>query len=120
MLKAALTGAFLFVATSIAPVAAAEVSEGQIAQARAVLNLTPEQEKHWPRVASAIRSFSRDSARVESGEASTAERLKFQVLGAKRVLVAAAPLIKTMTPQQKNTAAGIVRMMGYSHLAARI
>ena len=48
------------------------------------------------------------------------EKLKHQVVGAKRVLAAAMPLIKTMTPEQKRTAAGLVRMMGYASLASRI
>lgn len=120
MLRAALAGAFLFLAANFASAVAGEVSEGQIAQAKAVLSLTPEQERHWPRVAAAIRSFSRDSARVENGEAGTAEKLKHQVVGAKRVLAAAMPLVRTMTPEQKQRAAGIVRMMGYSHLAAKL
>ncbi|NIK49701.1 hypothetical protein [Variibacter gotjawalensis] len=84
------------------------------------MSLTSEQERHWPRVAAAIRSFSRDSDRVESGEAGMGEKLKHQVVGAKRVLAAAMPLIKTMTPEQKRTAAGLVRMMGYASLASRI
>lgn len=120
MLRAALAGVFLFVAASFVPAVAGEVSEGQIAQAKAVLSLSPEQERHWPRVASAIRSFSRDSARVENGEAGKVEKIKHQMVGAKRVLAAAMPLIKTMTAEQKQRAASIVRMMGYSHIAAKL
>jgi hypothetical protein len=120
MLKAALVGAFLFVAANLVPAVAGEVSEGQIAQAKAVLNLTPEQERYWPRVASAIRSFSRDSARVENGEATTTERMKLKLVGAKRVVAAAMPLVKSMTAEQKQTAVSMVRMMGYGSLAAKL
>ena len=118
MFKAILVGAFLAVTAYFIPATAAEISEGQIAQAKAVLDLTPEQERYWPRVASAIRTLSRDTARAEEG--GTMERVKQQVVGAKRVLSAAQPLIKSMTPEQKQKAASIVRMMGYAGLAARL
>ncbi len=93
------------------PAVAAEISEGQIAQAKAVLELRPDQQPYWPRVASAIRSFSRETTRAENASASVLARTKAS--SAQRVLAAAGPLINTMNARQKQVAASIVGRLGF-------
>ena len=110
MWKAALAGAFALVAVGVAPVAADPV-EGQIAQAKAALNLTPQQARHWPRVAAAVRAVAR-----QANSASASARAS----GAGRVLSAAIPLIRTLSPEQRQTAVSLVHAMGYGHIASRL
>jgi hypothetical protein len=103
------------------------LSEGHIAQARAALNLTPEQARHWPRVAAALRAFGRGSkvqvadadADGEGGWRAKASGLASKAAAARRVMAAAAPLIKSLTPEQRSTAMAMVRSAGYGPLVRR-
>lgn len=81
----------------------ASLTDSHIAQARAALRLTPAQERHWPRVAAALRAFSREQASAGS---------------ARRVMAAARPLFRTLDAGQRQTALGMVRSMGFGYLAA--
>lgn len=132
MVKAALVGIVALMAVGIAPVSAdgLVVSEGQIAQAKAALRLTPTQERHWPRVAAALRSLNRQGAAVASHADSDDEGLVkkvrarassvvSQAAGARRVMAAAAPLIRTLDPEQKQAAASMASAIGFGHLASR-
>jgi hypothetical protein len=119
MIKAALASALLFVAVSVTPgladtvqtktTSALVLTESHIAQAKAALRLTPEQERHWPRVASALRSFARQ------GNGATA-----QLSGARRVISAAAPLLRSLDSEQRQTALLMVRSLGFGHLASAL
>jgi hypothetical protein len=113
MWKAALAGALALVAVSVMP-ASADPVEGQIAQAKASLNLTPQQARHWPRVAAAVRAVARQASQASTASAAT------HATGARRVLAAAVPLIRTLSPEQRQTALSLVRAMGYGHVASRL
>lgn len=128
MWKSALAGALAFVAVgmvSIPSSSAQGLSEGHIAMARSALNLTPEQARHWPRVAAALRAFGRGSqvqvadADGEGGWKAKAAGLASKAAAARRVMAAAAPLIKSLTPEQRSTAMAMVRSAGYGHLVRR-
>jgi hypothetical protein len=127
MWKSALAGALAFVAVGIAslPSSAQGLSEGHIAQARAALNLTPEQARHWPRVAAALRAFNRQTsvqvadASEEGGWKAKAAGLASKAAAARRVMAAAGPLLKTLSPEQRSTAMAMVRSAGYGHLIRR-
>lgn len=120
MLRAGWMGALLALMIGILPASAAEISEGQIARAKMILNLNAEQDRHWPRFAAAVRNFSRENAKLEASGLSPEDKAKAEVKGARRVMRAAAPLIKAMTPGQRQTAATMARAMGYGRLASAI
>ena len=103
--KASLVVAFVLATMGVSPLAAepvqvevasgynqsAGLTEGHIAQAKAALRLTPAQERHWPRVAAALRAIGRQSK----------------------------PLLRTLNAEQKHTAMAMVQSVGYGHLAPR-
>lgn len=78
------------------------VSAGQISQLKSMLNLTSEQEAHWPAVESALRQV----------------RSSFDAAGMKRLLAAARPLLKSLDEDQKRTAMRLAHSLGFSHVAA--
>lgn len=144
MLKAALGGALVLAAVGVMTASAEEagtasrqargghsagiaLTEGQIAQAKAALRLTPAQARHWPRVAAALRSIARQGAQTETEGSSLVERVRHrasslssQAAAARRVLAAASPLIRTLDAEQKQSAMMMVRSMGFGHLASRL
>ena len=137
MMKAALAGALALVAVGMMPASAdsiayrggasVSIGEGEIAQAKAALRLTPEQERHWPRVAAALRSLSRQMARASSDDEGFVQNVRAgaaaaaaKANGARRLLAAAMPLIRTLDAEQKQTARSMVRALGYGHLASRM
>jgi hypothetical protein len=138
MLKAALAGALVLAAVGVMPASAdpmentgglhrggqsAGISESQIAQAKAALRLKPEQERHWPRVAAALRAVARVAARAEADESGFVQRVRgraTQAAGARRVMAAAMPLIRSLDAEQKQTAMSMVRAAGFGSLASRL
>jgi hypothetical protein len=121
MIKLALAGALALAAVGVLPASAdpqrissqvaagAALTESHIAQAKAALRLTPAQERHWPRVAAALRAF----ARQGNGAAS-------QINGARRVISAARPLLRSLDAEQKQAAMMMVRSLGFGHLASAL
>ncbi len=101
--------------------------ESKIAQAKATLRLTPEQEKHWPRVAVALREVSARGNNAEEASAGgfvqrVKQRAGDMVLNAasiKRLVSAAQPLIKSLDEEQKHRALTMARSMGLASVAAR-
>jgi hypothetical protein len=140
MWKAALAGAIALAAVGVLPASAGEnvtgnsnaahssndAVEWKIANAKSALRLRPDQERHWGRVAAAIRDWAGQSARQSNGYGlveqarSGAAALASQARGAKRVVVAAAPLMRTLDAEQRQTALGMVRALGFGHLAAAL
>lgn len=142
MWKAAFTGAVLLVITgsgafaqtptlqaSYQPpsrVASGELETG-IARFKSALRLTPDQEKHWPRVESALREIARNSDQAEGGEqrgmlrriGSRATEMVLSAAAVKRLVSAAQPLMKTLDETQKSKAIQIARAMGFGSVAAR-
>src|SRR5262249_14519966 len=90
------------------------VTEGHIARLKAVLKLTPEQEKLWPAVEAALRDLIRaqrehaprlELASVDSGRSSFDDKTS-------RALAAAMPLIAVLDEQQKKSALRFARSLG--------
>jgi len=119
MIRAALASALMLAAVGGMPVSAEPIqarseqklvlTESHIAQAKAALQLTPEQERHWPRVASALRSFSRQGGGAVA-----------QLNGARKVIAAAGPLLRSLDPYQRQTAMSMVRSLGFGHLMSAL
>jgi hypothetical protein len=96
------------------------VTAGHIARLRAALKLTPEQQRHWPAVASALRNLSRKTAN-SYGAQGYAQRASAAVLSAdaiRRVASAARPLIASLTDQQKQAGMQVIRSLGFASLAS--
>jgi zinc resistance-associated protein len=101
--------------------------ESGIARFKAALRLTPDQEKHWPRVESALREVARNSDQAEGTEqrgmlrriGSRATEMVLSAGAMKRLVNAAQPLMKTLDDEQKSTAMHIARSMGFARVAAR-
>jgi uncharacterized protein (DUF1778 family) len=137
MWKAALAGALL--ATIGSSLALAEnqfpavtqvsasngVVESRIAHFKAALRLSAEQERHWPRVAAALRQIVQSYNSDESNSGGLVQRIGARassvVLNANaiRLLVAAAqPLMKSLDQEQKQHALVLARHMGFGGVAA--
>jgi len=101
--------------------------ESGIARFKAALRLTPDQEKHWPRVESALRDIARSSDQAEGAEqrgmlrriGSRATEMVLSAAAIKRLVSAAQPLMKTLDEDQKSKAMQIARAMGFGSVAAR-
>lgn len=99
--------------------------ESGIARFKSALRLTPEQERHWPRVEAALRAISRDRD-AETGErgmltriGSRAADIALSAVAVKRLVSAAQPLMRTLDDEQKSKAMTLARAMGFGSVAAR-
>jgi zinc resistance-associated protein len=101
--------------------------DSKIAQAKASLNLTADQERHWPRVEIALRDVAARKNNVEEASAGgfvqkMSARAGEAVLNAasiKRLVSAAQPLLKSLDENQKRQALAMARQMGLGSVAAR-
>jgi hypothetical protein len=100
--------------------------DARIAAVKAGLKLTPDQEKSWPAVESAVRDFAKE--RIANANAmgpgtdadtdpvtrlrSRADRMASTAAGLKRIADAAEPLYKTLDDGQKRRLAILTRMEG--------
>jgi hypothetical protein len=99
--------------------------ESKIAQAKASLRLTPEQERHWPRVEVALRDVAVRQNNVEEASAggfvqkvkARAGEIMLNASSIKRLVSAAQPLIKSLNEDQKRQALAMARQMGLSRVA---
>jgi hypothetical protein len=133
MWKAALAGAVALATVGsfsfsqqgfgISPAAAQEivVTEGQIAQLRSVLRLTPAQERLWHSVAATLRSLAhhQQQYQVASADAGYVERAHARVAGyavtavaMQRLRSVAQPLIAALSEEQKEAGRGVLSSMG--------
>ncbi|MBN8919910.1 MAG: Spy/CpxP family protein refolding chaperone [Rhizobiales bacterium] len=106
--------------------------EARLAQAKAALQLRPDQERHWPRIAAAVRNWAsqarqrldEDSVYENSGYMERARagaaRVASKAVGAQRVLSAAMPLFRTLDADQKQTANALAQSLGLGHLASAL
>ena len=85
------------------------VTEGLIAQVKAVLKLTPEQDRYW----SPIEATLRDIARAQHATAATLDGAS-----RKRLVSSAMPLFRRLDPEQKRDAMRLARALGVASLAA--
>jgi hypothetical protein len=99
------------------------IKEAHIARLRAALNLTPEQQKYWAPVESALRALAREQAREEASAgvvqrmSDRASEMAGTAVHLKRLASAAAPLIKVLDESQKRSAMTFARNAGFGHLA---
>jgi len=101
--------------------------ESGIARFKSALRLTPDQEKHWPRVESALREIARNSDQADGADqrgmlrriGSRATEMVLSAGAMKRLVSAAQPLMKTLDVEQKSTAKQLARSMGFGRVAAR-
>jgi len=85
------------------------VTDGHIAQFKAVLNLTAQQERYW----SPVEATLRDIARRQRATAATLD------YGSVRRLIASAmPLFRRLDSEQKRDAIALARSLGISSLAS--
>jgi hypothetical protein len=132
MWKAALVGAFALATIGITGVSAQDgegnsfvVTESHIAQFRAALRLTAAQERYWPAVESALRNLVKRQQAQDDGSngmvyrlSSKAAGIVVDAVGFKRVVAAAAPLLKSLDEEQKEQARSAARAMGFASLAS--
>lgn len=101
--------------------------DARIAAVKAGLKLTPDQEKNWPAVETAVRDFARQ--RIDRANASTdqqqpqedpvarlrerADRMAATAAGLKKIADAADPLYKTLDEGQKRRLTFLTRMGGH-------
>jgi hypothetical protein len=105
--------------------AASKVSfnESHIESLKAALQLSAEQEALWPAVEAALRDYIKSHGEVTGSVqrlGSKASAAYNQAASIGRVIVAARPLVKTLSPEQKEAALGIAQSAGLSHLAAAL
>ena len=85
------------------------VTDGHIAQFKAVLNLTAAQERYW----SPVETTLRDIARRQHAAAAT---LDYGSL--RRLIASAMPLFRRLDSEQKREAMALARSLGISSLAS--
>lgn len=101
------------------------IREAHIARLRTILNLKPEQQKHWGPVESALRGLARAQARDENGGGGIVRRVSDKAsamagtaVQLRRLASAAGPLIRSLDDSQKSSAMSFVQSAGFGHLAA--
>lgn len=102
--------------------------DARIAAVKAGLKLTPDQEKSWPAIESAVRDFAKQ--RIDRANASTdtkeqqdpiarlrerSDRMAATAAGLKKIADAADPLYKTLDEGQKRRLTFLTRMGGHHH-----
>jgi len=85
------------------------VTEGHLAHFHSVLQLRPEQERYWARIAATVR----DIARRQGGGGATLDAPAL-----KRLISAAMPLFRQLDTDQKREAMRLARALGISSLAS--
>lgn len=85
------------------------VTDGHIAQFKAMLNLTAEQERYW----SPVEATLRDIARRQRASVAT---LDYGSL--RRLIASAMPLFRRLDSEQKRDAIALARSLGISSLAS--
>lgn len=88
-----------------------------IGRIRSVLHLTPEQERYWPPVETALRNLARQQARSEPpGFVRRVSRRVVSIMlngaAVERLAVAARPLVAILNNEQLRSADGLAREMG--------
>jgi hypothetical protein len=142
MLKAVCAGAFALAALNASAVLADDglkssatrpavasagdrVVDQRIAQMKATLRLTQEQERLWPPIEAAIRSIMRKNEAYEAGAGGVVQRvgararaLAIDAAALKRVVTASQPLLRTLDSEQRRDALILARALGLGTFAA--
>ena len=82
------------------------------------MKLTPEQQRHWPAVASALHNLARKSSADVQGLRQRASAAVGSADAIRRVTAAARPLIASLTEQQKQAGMQVIRASGFASLAS--
>ena len=105
--------------TAFRPGSHVTLHEGHIARLRAILRLSPLQEKLWPPVAAALRSVIRERRQSEQVQlASTSGRPAIDSSKVQRVTAAAMPLLATLNDEQKRRAREFAHSLGLDGVAS--
>ena len=98
--------------------------ESGIARFKSALQLTPQQERHWPRVEAALRAMDRDKD-SDNGDRGMLRRIGHRAVdlvvsatSIQRLVSAARPLMKTLDDEQRSKALTLARAMGLGSVAA--
>jgi len=102
------------------------VTEGHVARLKAVLKLTPDQERLWPPVEAALRNLvhkqreqaSRNAGFALASTAPAPARADLDGDKLQRAAAAALPLIAVLNEQQKKSALRFARSLGLGSLAS--
>lgn len=143
MLKSALAGAFALatIGTSLsfaqdyqlqsypqerASSANTGAVNSKIAQFRSALQLTSDQQRHWPRVEAVLRDVVARAQQQEASADGYIQRVTNKVGSAmvsanavRRLVAAASPLVRSLDPSQKQVAIAMARDMGFGAVAAQ-
>ena len=87
------------------------VGNAQLAQFKAVLNLTADQERYW----AAIEATVHDIARRQNASVATLD-----LMSLKRLVACAMPLFRRLDAEQKREAMALARSLGISSLASAL
>ena len=98
--------------------------ESGIARFKAALRLTPDQQRHWPRVEAALRAMDRNKD-ADDGDRGMLRRIGHRAVdlvisaaSIQRLVSAARPLMKTLDDEQRSQALVLARAMGLGSVAA--
>jgi zinc resistance-associated protein len=110
--------------TASADHATASLADSRIYRFKAALRLTPDQERHWPAVETVLRDLVRryEASRTGGMLQHVSERAASAVMGSSavnRLVAAATPLVRSLSPDQKRDALQLARAMGFAEVAAR-
>ena len=95
------------------------ITDSQIAQFKAMLNLTPAQERYWVPVEATLRELARRQAQqTGSGFIARLTSVTLDAAGMRRLASASLPLLKSLDQDQKRQAMQVARAMGFASVAA--
>jgi zinc resistance-associated protein len=101
------------------PASGLVINDSQIAQFKAMLNLTPAQERYWTPVEATLRELARRQAQQNgSGFIARLTSVTLDAAGMRRLASAALPLIKSLDEDQKRQAMQVARAMGFASVAS--
>lgn len=102
-----------------------EATSIDVGRIKNVLRLSPDQERYWPPVESALRAIARRQAQAESG--SLVHRVSRRVVSVvlnsaaiQRLAAAARPLIAVLDAEQMRAAHGLAQEMGLGPVVAAL
>jgi zinc resistance-associated protein len=95
------------------------ITDAQIAQFKAMLKLTPAQERYWVPVEATLREISkRQAQQTGSGLIHRLTSITLDAAVMRRLSSAALPLLKSLDEDQKRHAQQVARAMGFASVAS--
>ena len=96
------------------------LSDAQIARIENRLRFTPQQAKHWPAVAAALRSLGRKYFHSRRPHQNAARKIDLNSPEVQRLIEAALPLIQELSDVQKHEVRQLVHIIGLETVASQI